>query len=257
MWQDNVNPYGAPSSYYEVPVQEPLQFYAQNTSVQGSAGFYSGSRPSLEGQGMAQGNIVQGDGYGGPIQTQGAWWTAFGTGGFEGEPPLLEELGINFSHIRAKSMTVLNPLQRIDEHIMDDADLAGPIIFFFCFGLFLLFSGKPNFGYIYGVGLFGAASMYTLLNLMSDHGIDAYRVASVLGYCLLPMVGISAISVATHLERTFGYLLSLLSIFWCTYSASGIFVAVLRMSDQRLLVAYPCSLLYGCFALLSIFKGTK
>ena len=90
MWQDNVNPYGAPSSYYEVPVQEPLQFYAQNTSVQGSAGFYSGSRPSLEGQGMAQGNIVQGDGYGGPIQTQGAWWTAFGTGGFEGEPPLLE-----------------------------------------------------------------------------------------------------------------------------------------------------------------------
>jgi len=36
-------------------------------------------------------------------------------------------------------MTVLNPLQRIDEHIMDDADLAGPIIFFFCFGLFLLF----------------------------------------------------------------------------------------------------------------------
>lgn len=50
-----------------------------------------------------------------------------------------KELGINFSHIYAKSMTVLNPLQRIDEHIMDDADLAGPIIFFFCFGLFLLF----------------------------------------------------------------------------------------------------------------------
>lgn len=36
-------------------------------------------------------------------------------------------------------MTVLNPLQRIDERIMDDADLAGPIIFFFCFGIFLLF----------------------------------------------------------------------------------------------------------------------
>jgi len=69
-------------------------------------------------------------------------------------------------------------------------------------------SGKPNFGYIYGVGLFGAASMYTLLNLMSDHGIDAYRVASVLGYCLLPMVGISAISVATHLEYVRNLILS-------------------------------------------------
>lgn len=42
--------------------------------------------------------------------------------------------------------------------------------------------------------------MYTLLNLMSDHGIDAYRVASVLGYCLLPMVGVGAISVMILLE---------------------------------------------------------
>ena len=80
----------------------------------------------------------------------------------EGEPPLLEgthlnfpircfsvilnmgilisaELGINFSHIRAKSMTVLNPISRVDERIMDDADLAGPIIVLFCFGMALLF----------------------------------------------------------------------------------------------------------------------
>jgi protein YIPF5/7 len=54
----------------------------------------------------------------------------------------------------------------------------------------------------------------------------------------------------------FGYLLSILSILWCTYSASGIFVAVLQMSDQRLLVAYPVGLLYGCFALLSVFSGS-
>lgn len=40
-------------------------------------------------------------------------------------------------------MTVLNPLQRIDEHIMDDADLAGPILFLFGFGTFLLFVSPP------------------------------------------------------------------------------------------------------------------
>jgi hypothetical protein len=116
-------------------------------------------------------------------------------------------------------------------------------------------------------------SIYTLLNLMSEQGIDAYRVASVLGYCLLPLVGVGAISVMVALEcvklisfglvltselcsGVFGYLVSLLSIIWCTYSASGIFVAVLRMSDQRLLVAYPIGLLYGCFALLSVFSGS-
>jgi len=207
----------------------------------------------------AHGAMAQGPGpapaFGGNIQVTGGWWTAFGTGGFEGEPPLLEELGINFSHIQAKSLTVLNPLRRVDEHIMDDADLAGPIIFCFCFAMSLLFSGKPQFGYIYGVALLGSVSIYTLLNLMSETGIDAYRVASVLGYCLLPMVGVGAISVVWALDGMIGYVLSILSIVWCTYAASGIFVAVLRMQEQRLLVAYPVGLLYGCFALLSVFNA--
>jgi hypothetical protein len=33
---------------------------------------------------------------------------------------------------------VLNPLRRIDAHIMDDADLAGPIVFSFAFAFVLL-----------------------------------------------------------------------------------------------------------------------
>lgn len=38
------------------------------------------------------------------------WLAAFGTEGYEGEPPLLEELGINFGHIRTKvSAVVLGP----------------------------------------------------------------------------------------------------------------------------------------------------
>jgi hypothetical protein len=159
MWQDSTA-YGASSSqnnYYGRGNQPnvPLQFYDQSS-------FYPGSRSSLEGNVAAQGPIVQPgtSGYTGSIQPAGRWWTAFGTGGFEGEPPLLEgacavvtpvrrltnasilvasELGINFSHIGAKSMTVLNPFRRVNEHIMDDADLAGPLIFCFCFATFLLF----------------------------------------------------------------------------------------------------------------------
>lgn len=30
------------------------------------------------------------------------WLAAFGTGGYEDEPPLLEELGVNFGHIKMK-----------------------------------------------------------------------------------------------------------------------------------------------------------
>ena len=43
-------------------------------------------------------------------------------------------------------------------------------------------------------------SLYILLNLMSERPIDAFRVTSVLGYCLLPMVGVSAVSVMVTLE---------------------------------------------------------
>ncbi|CAE6429393.1 unnamed protein product [Rhizoctonia solani] len=245
----------AGGGYY---AQHPdLQFYSGSPGVDPSAAFYPGARPSLEG------NVVAGAGsgsgapnFGGSIQPAGGWLSAFGTGGFEGEPPLLEELGVNLSHIRAKSLAVLNPLGRVDEHIMDDADLAGPLIILLCLATCLLMSGRPQFGYIYGVAVFGSGSLYTLLNLMSESGIDAYRVASVLGYCLLPMVGVGALSVCMVLDGAIGYILSILSVIWCTYAASGIFVAVLRLSDQRVLVAYPIGLLYGCFALFSVFGVT-
>ena len=118
-------------------------------------------------------------------------------------------------------------------------------------------SGKPQFSYIYGVGLLGTTAIYLLLNLMSETGIDAYRTASVLGYCLIPMIFLGSLGIGVGIDHPIGYFLSVISIIWCTHSASSIFVAVLRMDRQRLLVAYPVGLLYGCFALLSIFNVKK
>lgn len=37
-----------------------------------------------------------------------------------------------------QTLAVLNPFGRIDQHIMDDSDVAGPILFFFIFGTSLL-----------------------------------------------------------------------------------------------------------------------
>src|ERR1700761_8347759 len=65
----------------------------------------------------------------------------------------------------------------------------------------LLQSGKPQFGYIYGVALLGCVSIYFLLNLISEKGIDFYRIAAVLGY-LLPMVTIEDVSTVSLLQST-------------------------------------------------------
>ncbi|EEQ86058.1 hypothetical protein RJZ56_007278 [Blastomyces dermatitidis] len=100
------------------------------------------------------------------------WLAAFGTEGYEGEPPLLEELGVNFDHIRTKTLTVLNPFARIDQHLMDDSDLYGALLYIVLYGTFLLLSGKVFYGYIYGVAVFGTFALHLILSLMSPSLID-------------------------------------------------------------------------------------
>jgi hypothetical protein len=56
----------------------------------------------------------------------------------EDELPILEELGINLTHIRKKTLTVLNPFGKIDEESLKDNDLAGPLFFALLLGMFLL-----------------------------------------------------------------------------------------------------------------------
>lgn len=186
---------------------------------------------------------------------------AFSTSGYPGEPPLFQELGVNFSHIRAKTLAVLSmKSSSLKEDVIQDSDMAGPILFCLLFGTLLLLSGKTHFGYIYGVALFGTVSLHWLFKLMSsafDGGLDFLRTASVLGYCLLPLVLLSAIAVILQLNNIFGYLLSVICVSWCTWAASGFFVRVLNLSNARPLVAYPLGMFYSVFALMTIFAEKK
>ncbi|OXB63576.1 hypothetical protein ASZ78_014201 [Callipepla squamata] len=205
--------------------------------------------------------------------------------GFDEEPPLLEELGINFEHIWQKTLTVLNPMKPADGSIMNETDLTGPVVFCLALGSTLLLdkfsafnsskpvrliksdsgfayiavnweysrAGKVHFGYVYGVSAIGCLTMHALLNLMSISGVSHGCVASVLGYCLLPMVILSSSAAIFSLNGILGTLFALFIIGWCSLSASKIFTSALAMEGQQLLIAYPCALLYGLFALLAVF----
>uniref|UniRef100_A0A8C1SDL1 Protein YIPF n=2 Tax=Cyprinus carpio TaxID=7962 RepID=A0A8C1SDL1_CYPCA len=183
-----------------------------------------------------------------PASTQSMYSSSF-----EDEPPLLEELGINFDHIWQKTLTVLHPLKAADGSIMNETDLAGPMVFCLAFGATLLFTGKIQFGYVYGISAIGCLGMYCLLNLMSMTGVSFGCVASVLGYCLLPMIILSSFGVLFSLQGMLGIILTAAIIGWCSFSASKIIISALAMDGQQLLVAYPCALLYGVFALISVF----
>lgn len=255
---------GAPVSGQTTPFQAGWGGAASQPS--GFSSFGSGA-PGVSGRMGEQGGLRTG------------WLAAFGTEGYDGEPPLLEELGVNFGHIKAKTFAVLNPLARIDQHIMDDSDLAGPILFFLLFGFFLLFSGKVHFGYIYGLAALGSTSLHVILSLMSpptdpaapatqaqdphnpgstsplSSTLTLSRSASVLGYCLLPLVLTSLVGVVAPMDTLFGYALTAAAIAWCTSSASAMFCAVGRMSGMRGLVAYPLALFYVGFGIMGIFSS--
>ncbi|CAL8093403.1 unnamed protein product [Calicophoron daubneyi] len=172
---------------------------------------------------------------------------------FENEPPLLEELGINFSHITEKTISVLMPYRESTQEVLEDADLAGPLVFCLIFGCTLLLAGKVHFNYIYGLGVFGCLGIYLLLTMMTPNGVTPTRVASTLGYCLLPMCLLSSLGILVSLKTLPGILVTVAVVLWCAISSSKLFVRALDMQHQRMLIAYPCALVYSVFALLVVF----
>ena len=55
---------------------------------------------------------------------------------------------------------------------------------------------QVHFGYIYGFSIFGCSSLWAVINLLDSHekGLDIWRTSSVLGYCLLPIIGLAGTS---------------------------------------------------------------
>jgi len=50
---------------------------------------------------------------------------------------------------------------------------------------------------------------------------------------------------------------SVFVVIWCALSASKLFVTAFNMDKQQLLVAYPCSMLYAVFALITVFWSIR
>jgi hypothetical protein len=82
-----------PVSGHATPSQAAYGYGAPqgNAAYGGAGGFNSGfEAPPVSGRMGEQGGLRTG------------WLAAFGTEGYDGEPPLLEELGVNFSHVWSK-----------------------------------------------------------------------------------------------------------------------------------------------------------
>ncbi|KAL7468882.1 hypothetical protein ACHAXS_009128 [Conticribra weissflogii] len=179
---------------------------------------------------------------------------------YENEPPLLEELGVNFPHIYSKSRAVLFPTSQHAKHLemdlVQDTDLAGPLAFALGLAGELLLSGKMHFGYVYGFVVSGSIAMTLLLNLLNPNGaVSMWMVVSILGYALLPVNLLAGINIVLRVAKLgwTGMALAMVTIGWCTVASTRLFERGCGMRSQRFLVAYPVALLYSAFVMITIF----
>ena len=132
--------------------------------------------------------------------------------------------------------------------------MAGPLLIFLLFAFSSVLQYKINFGYIYGISVFGSILLFLLLNLMSKNsGILLYNTISVLGYCLIPIVLLSFIAVFMDMKNFVGGIFAFLAIVLASLNASRFFEIGLDMYSQRWIIFYPVALFYTCFVLVTIY----
>jgi hypothetical protein len=89
---------------------------------------------------------------------------------------------------------------------------------------------------------------------------------SIIGYCLLPMVGLAAVGVVVNLKTSLGnyielyfYLykgivISLIMTIWSAVAAGKMMMPLVKgKNNRKIIVIYPLFLFYLCFAMIVIF----
>ena len=121
----------------------------------------------------------------------------------------------------------------------------------------MLFSGKLQFGAIYGFGLFGCIAMTLVVNLIvPTNPVSFWTVSSILGYALLPVnvLAFLKLFVVNLINlQSLGRILGILTVAWSTTASTRLFELGCGLREQRYLIAYPIALLYSAFVLITIF----
>ncbi|KAM0674984.1 hypothetical protein GVAV_001323 [Gurleya vavrai] len=161
------------------------------------------------------------------------------TGSTYTDPPLLQELGIDFSLIRNEAFLIFKP------RVIEQCDITGPLLITFLYAIALLLNGKIHFGYVYFLTLVFNLLICFLLNVIktSQKKIDLIMCFSILGYSFTPIVGFSFIYAMCGIIKYFGYLCAL----WSSYIGAIVFCKSLELEDNFYIVGYPILLFNLCF----------
>ncbi|XP_044461756.1 protein YIPF5 homolog [Mangifera indica] len=189
--------------------------------------------------------------YTGSISTS----SSSGPTSFEDEEPLLDELGIHPDQIWKKTRSILNPF-RVNPNVHKDSDLSGPIVLYLAFGLFQLLAGKLQFGVILGWIVVSSIFLYVVFNMLAGRSgnLDLHTCTSVVGYCMLPVVMLAAVSLFLPQGAVVRFAVAGFFVLWAMRVSTNLMVSLADGGEEhRGLIAYACFLIYCLFSLLVIF----
>ncbi|KAL7717718.1 Protein YIPF [Entamoeba marina] len=158
------------------------------------------------------------------------------------EPPLLEELGIDFKLILKRIIMRLNPMSSIDSC---ESDVIGSLFFGLLLGFGILLNGKFRFGYVFGFTFVGSLAEYFVLNLIANKDIAYFLVLTNLGYSSYPLVLLTFSSL--FLPAYIQLYIAIFAIVWSTFASSRLFTIIQEIKT------YPLALYFILFVLLVMF----
>ena len=83
--------------------------------------------------------------------------------------------------------------------------------------------------------------------------VTFFKTMSILGYCMLPTLGLAALNIFISLNGWAGFAMAFVVVLWCVYSSTTFFEVALCMPAHRWLIAYPVSMFYACFGRFIMF----
>ncbi|KAB0368464.1 hypothetical protein FD755_020230 [Muntiacus reevesi] len=155
------------------------------------------------------------------------------------------ELGINFDHIWQKTLTVLNPMKPADGSIINETDLTGLVLFCMALGATLLLAafspsfraGRAQSGGACGLSAPGCPGVPASLAPFSP-GVRYH----LFGLCC---------------RGTFGTVSALVTIGWCSLSASKIFTQLWPWKDSSFSLPILAPTLWALCPLNSFLKPVQ
>eukprot|EP00775_Hariotina_reticulata_P010855 gene10855-11009_t len=176
---------------------------------------------------------------------------------FEDEPPLLEELGIDIPAILERTKSIL--LYQMKSSCLDELDFGGALIFLLLLGGLHLLLGKVHFGVLLGWSVVQSILLWFVVNQIASNeaaehrALDLYSCCCIVGYGMVPLIFLS-IAVLLTPKGPVSAVLAILATAWCALIAATVLARISHaLAEVRSLVMFPCFLLYGSFALLTVY----